>query len=183
MKESATFLRDQVALNGFHSVEVILSAVGEKNGIVSLKTASTPYSAGLTSRCLEGPGLGTVEVPMTTLDEFFAEREPPQLIKIDVEGMEGEVLRGAAALLDRHAPAVVFEAVWVERGGTSYAQLLTWLRGLGYEVFALTPRGLKAEPLGAKEPGSMNVLAARPRLHELALSSLRGRRFPRNQAE
>lgn len=32
------------------------------------------------------------------------------LVKIDVEGMEPEVLRGARALVERHSPVIIFEA-------------------------------------------------------------------------
>jgi FkbM family methyltransferase len=40
-----------------------------------------------------------VVVNATTLDEYFRDKEPPDLLWIDVEGAELQVLRGAAAVL------------------------------------------------------------------------------------
>jgi hypothetical protein len=51
-----------------------------------------------------------ISVPAITLDAFIATSSPPpHLIKIDLEGGEGEVLRGAANLLRTHRPALILE--------------------------------------------------------------------------
>ncbi len=46
-------------------------------------------------------------VPVVTIDEICP--GPVTLIKIDVEGNEAAVVRGAAATIDRYSPVVVFE--------------------------------------------------------------------------
>jgi FkbM family methyltransferase len=53
---------------------------------------------------LTGPA---ATVPTVTLDEISP--GPVALIKIDVEGHEEAVVRGAAGLIERHGPAVVYE--------------------------------------------------------------------------
>jgi hypothetical protein len=53
------------------------------------------------------------------------------LIKIDVEGMEGEVLAGAAATIARHRPVLYVEN---DRRAKS-AALITQILSLGYELF------------------------------------------------
>jgi FkbM family methyltransferase len=51
-----------------------------------------------------------VRVPVITLDAFVAAGgPPPQVIKVDVEGGEWEVLRGAESLLRKHQPALIVE--------------------------------------------------------------------------
>ncbi|OGX38617.1 MAG: hypothetical protein A3C53_04135 [Omnitrophica WOR_2 bacterium RIFCSPHIGHO2_02_FULL_68_15] len=51
-------------------------------------------------------------VPVTTLDACLAGHEcaAPLLIKIDVEGHEAAVLRGASETLARYRPWVIFES-------------------------------------------------------------------------
>ena len=52
----------------------------------------------------------TMTVQTTSLDDLATTQEPPDLIKIDVEGAELSVLRGARALLREREPVVLFEA-------------------------------------------------------------------------
>ncbi|MCZ4499607.1 MAG: methyltransferase FkbM family [Marmoricola sp.] len=51
------------------------------------------------------------EVRLTTLDQLVAETGLPRVdfIKLDVDGFEGRVLRGAEHVLDTWRPAIVFE--------------------------------------------------------------------------
>jgi hypothetical protein len=43
------------------------------------------------------------------LDDYARDHRPPTLLKVDVEGAEGEVLRGATRLLREHRPHVLVE--------------------------------------------------------------------------
>jgi FkbM family methyltransferase len=53
---------------------------------------------------------GTREVEAVTLDdELSGEDRPVSLLKVDVEGFEDHVLRGAAQTLARHRPVIVIE--------------------------------------------------------------------------
>ncbi len=50
-----------------------------------------------------------IDVPVEDLDSSLPEDYVPALIKIDVEGAELEVLRGAMQTISRHKPVVIFE--------------------------------------------------------------------------
>ena len=85
---------------------------------------------------------GGRRVPMSSLDAVFAEQEtkaPIRALKIDVEGAELHVLRGARRLLERHRPLVVCELVEesLRELGGSCADAVALLRSLGYEVVDL----------------------------------------------
>jgi FkbM family methyltransferase len=74
-------------------------------------------------------------VPLFSLDEIMAHIECPRvsLIKIDVEGGELGVLRGAAATLATHRPAILCEIDNREgRFGVGKDDLADFLRGFGY---------------------------------------------------
>jgi hypothetical protein len=69
------------------------------------------------------------DVPVLRLDDFsFPALE---LLKIDVEGMEIEVIDGAAATLARHRPIIYTENDRPDRS----AALITRLTGMNYELY------------------------------------------------
>lgn len=93
----------------------------------------------------------TVLVPAVSLDDFLRTGQPaPDVIKIDVEGGECEVLKGAAALLCRVKPALICEVHRAEA-----AEWMTdWLAWKGYALEwhvpdELYPRVLLAQAGGA----------------------------------
>lgn len=180
---AAAVLARNAEVNGFTQVEVNACAVGAETGTVELHLMA--LHTGRSSRYALPEG-ERIEVPLVTLDAHLAGRPTPRLVKIDVEGMEFEVFRGARELLRRaDAPLLVFEAVteFFEAAGGSYAEVLRYLAEQGYAAHALTSRGLRREAAGAARPGSLNVLAAKDRhpQHEAVLARLARTRFPANQ--
>jgi FkbM family methyltransferase len=79
---------------------------------------------------------GFAAVPRHSLDGLLAAADPqrPRLLKIDVEGFELSVLRGAAGVLRRLRPAILLSAhpQFHARLGTSPEALHAYLREAGY---------------------------------------------------
>jgi FkbM family methyltransferase len=77
-----------------------------------------------------------VEVPLVSLDRNAEVQSLQQidLIKIDVEGGELDVLRGASQTLSRHLPLIYCEAYqkWQAAFGYRPADLIAFARSLGY---------------------------------------------------
>lgn len=86
-------LKRNVQINNLDNVEVVNKAVGSAKKLVKMSGKSN--SRVVNSR-EEGKGF---EVEAIRLDDFFENQERPELIKIDVEGFESEVLKGASRLL------------------------------------------------------------------------------------
>ncbi len=84
-----------------------------------------------------------IEVPVVLLDDYFSGKtDRIDFIKIDVEGMEFEVLSGARRLLEAHRPTIFyetlmdFEAYRKEKVRQRAADLLL---GLGYRLYRVIP--------------------------------------------
>jgi len=73
-------------------------------------------------------------VPVLTIDEVCP--GPVALIKIDVEGHEAAVVRGAAATIDRYSPAVIFEYAPEFLHDASQSPF-GWLADRGYELLRI----------------------------------------------
>ncbi len=98
------------------------AAVGRHAGTVALRlnldnpTVSTTSDAFIAA-ARGAPGwegqqwTRTIEVPMTTLDALVARHGRPRFIKIDVEGLESEVLAGLSSAV----PALSFEFTTIQR--------------------------------------------------------------------
>jgi FkbM family methyltransferase len=75
-----------------------------------------------------------VSVPLDTLDHLCAGLSRVTLLKIDVEGHELQVLRGARSTISRHRPWICFELLeqLVRTGAVSVADLSAVFRELDY---------------------------------------------------
>lgn len=141
---SAARARAMAAAN----VRVIETAIGDRVGTAKLRAASDSMLC-----ALAGDG---DDVPITTLDELGVEAD---VIKIDTEGHELAVLRGARELLARTDPALLVE---LHPAQASPADVYAELRAQGFTVFDLRPEGteLVVEPL-RDAPATNHVLARR----------------------
>lgn len=80
---------------------------------------------------------GAIPVTLTTMDAFCRAQDVlPTVVKIDVEGAEGEVLAGMAALLERHRPREMFMEIHNKGGEDKMPDgslIDDWLGERGYE--------------------------------------------------
>lgn len=85
-----------------------------------------------------------VKVHCTTLDDYCSSFSRLDVLKMDVEGAELRVLRGAERLLRRLRPMIIFEAheKGATRFGSSAAELKKWLIAHQYSLSRLTESGL-----------------------------------------
>lgn len=95
----------------FPGVEVHEVALADAEGEVEFHHVTTnPSYSGLRARELDGPEeVEVIRVRTARLDDVVDPELPVRLLKVDVEGGELGVLRGAPRLLARRRPVTVFE--------------------------------------------------------------------------
>jgi FkbM family methyltransferase len=133
--EVAARLRENIALNNFHWVEAVEAAVTDKSGPVNLYAASGTDSEE-NSLSAMGETTAVYSVKGVTIDDYFAARPPGRidLIKIDAEGAEPTVLRGAAGMIRRDYPDLLMEVnpLLLKAAESSPDEVLDILSGFGY---------------------------------------------------
>lgn len=135
-------LEAQLALNRLRNVFAYRAALGQegKRLWLPLIDDATPNNfGGIALAQTETPGAEAVDVD--TLDERFAKADRCALLKIDVEGMEEEVLRGGMALIKRTRPLLYVENDRVEKS----AALIALIQAFGYRLWWHIPRLFSAE--------------------------------------
>lgn len=137
LPENAAIASYNARINRLENVQIVAKAVGAKAGAVDIGTTS----AGIRVERLAQPELITVQ--MLSLDEFFEDCYP-DLLKIDVEGYELEVLKGAKHCLARRPSiALEFHCFKYEHPRAEVQQILDLLPTEGYE-FMLAPEAGEA---------------------------------------
>jgi len=139
--ENAARLRAHVDRNGFqHNVQVVQAAVFSGTGTSTTFRRGLPRSQGGLCWSKHLPVLASGEVimvPALRLDNFVAAGGPaPDVIKIDVEGAESEVLKGASRILERDRPALIIEV----HTAAEHDRVSRILSALDYQVRWETPR-------------------------------------------
>ncbi|MHB1557199.1 MAG: FkbM family methyltransferase [Isosphaeraceae bacterium] len=127
-------------------------------------------------RAQSGAAIASYSARFTSLDSFLLTSgiKPPVFMKIDVEGAELFVLRGANELLsDGPYPLMLIEvfAPWEKAFGYRPWQPLSWLMERGYRFLFACPNGLvehlptEASPFPPEYEMGYNLLAYRPDSH------------------
>ena len=117
-----------LALNGLEQVEPHWAGMGDADGFISVPRLDSTRPQNFGGLSIGGPQPGE-SVRLVRLDSL--DLPACHLLKVDVEGMELDVLRGAADTIRRHAPVIYAEN---DRDDRSPA-LIEHLQTLGYRCF------------------------------------------------
>jgi FkbM family methyltransferase len=108
---TCSLLRNNISAARLHNIEVVNLGLGAQAEEVTLTFATNNRSGGFVSdqvRPLHGHT--TENIQIARLDDVYQEfSDNINFIKIDVEGYEGEVIKGMAEVLKRFQPIVVLE--------------------------------------------------------------------------
>lgn len=150
---NADLLERSIAENRFEGrVLCRRAAVGATAGTATLTFADETLNTGgaylLPDATAPLAGNRTRIVPLVALDQLEM-RRPIALIKMDVEGAEPQVVRGAARILAEDRPVILSELhrVQLERAsGTTPEEVLALMRGQGYRAEDLAGNHITRPP-------------------------------------
>lgn len=132
-----SFLKDNISINHIESlVSPFQIAIGAQSSTINF---TTKYDT--RNHVAKEGEIELSEVSISTLDELLEGKEQPILLKIDVEGFESEVIKGAEKTLNNES----LKAIIIELNGLSsrYNQdqnvIHNTLLGLGFKPYEYNP--------------------------------------------
>ena len=137
--QNQSMLLLNIATNGLAHVEVWPFALSDRKEILAYSRLAS-NGAVAPSAGLQSLATGDL-VQAIPMDELLAGYPRVDVIKIDVEGAEGRVLRGAERVIRRFQPTIFFEftpSALKEVSGMTGDELLAFLEDLGYSFTVLT---------------------------------------------
>jgi FkbM family methyltransferase len=153
--EPIPWLYDSLQKRFGRQATIYKMALGDKAGEAEFFVfRDRPAVSGLKKRPLpENHAIEKINVEVETLDHVIPEDIPIHLIKIDVEGAEMLVLKGAKNILTRHKPLVLFEC---GIGGTDIYEttpenVFDFFHNIGFSLSLLDYYLSGKKPLGREE--------------------------------
>jgi FkbM family methyltransferase len=160
-----------IQLNNLKNAKCVSCLLGAQDGIGTLYLTSHSIHASIVPR---ESHYDEIELPMRTIDSLSNEGaiKDPDVIKIDVEGSEMNVFKGAIKTFSRSSPSIIFEADEnMKRAGVDPNVLLALIRSFGqYKLFEISVSGALMPVADLGTYGNFLALAER---HQDRLPKLR----------
>jgi FkbM family methyltransferase len=153
-----------VALNPFANVTVLPLAVGAGPGELTFAWGSDPIatSADDDIRAEMGADVRTFRARVTSVDDEIEARAlpGPDFVKIDVEGLELDVLRGMRLTLSERAPEIFVElhGAGLERKTANSAAVTELLLGAGYRLLHVETGAAVPDPASSPPAGHLSAV-------------------------
>lgn len=116
--------------------------VGNVNGILNFTIHDRDDSCtfSYTKEEAKEQGLRQEEIPIVRLEDFIKEKQlkRPNILKIDAEGLDLQVLRGAESLLKDCEVIMVEVAIVNKRIDNTALKMLSFMDEYGYKIFDIT---------------------------------------------
>lgn len=130
MPKLNTIIKDSAVYNKFDKLTLYNTAVGSKAGKVQMVDNDN-------SSVLSGASVTDgITIEVTTLDTELKSINKIDFIKIDVEGFEWEVLKGAVDTIQKHKPALLVELhpIFLKNYGLDFRSVISFLEDHNYKI-------------------------------------------------
>jgi FkbM family methyltransferase len=133
-------LEENIGFNGVQNIEIRKEAVGERSGEIAFEVPD-PNDSLVAGPVLASDPQGLISVRAVSLDDFLFERGlQVDFIKMDVEGAEGAILRGAQRTLGTFHPLMMVELHNMDKQTSRHPDAV-FVEELGYQLRWLGEEG------------------------------------------
>lgn len=135
-RQNIKLLKKNIEINNYNNIVFFKKAVGSKNhsGFLGLSESANQHS--FVNKNL-GPSIPVEEVQIVSLDAFLADKPYPQFIRMDVEGYEGEIIKGMKSILKEKKPLKIFIEFHCPLLDDKGKELLSVLNDAGFIIKAV----------------------------------------------
>lgn len=133
LPENIRELSENLSINGLKNVNIVQKAVSAKDGVEGFTTARQRKQGSLQAK--PSSDANRIDVLVTSLDSFVRSATTPSFVKIDVEGVEGHVIKGASSLIKEYKPLLSIELHSPEQD----VMVGSLLSEAGYSLFEFNP--------------------------------------------
>jgi FkbM family methyltransferase len=135
----AGYLRDACAAARLHNVVVEAAGVSDHRGTAVLSVIDSgthSHGASFEAALAERERCRVIDVPTVALDDYFG-GQPAHIgaIKIDAEGHELAVLKGAAGIIAAHRPTILCESEDRHKAGGTVAAVIAFMAAQNYSAY------------------------------------------------
>ncbi|MBD3264114.1 MAG: FkbM family methyltransferase [Candidatus Omnitrophica bacterium] len=151
-EDNFELLRKNIELNDYGNVIAVRKAVGNRTGQTRLYMHSKGVSHSIYSA---EDKKRYAEVDILRLDEYFKDStEGVDFVKIDAEGAEYDVLRGAENLLNVNPyikMVVEYSPFMLKKAGTDHRDFLKFLKSLGFRLYDINEKKERVEATSVED--------------------------------
>ena len=135
LPRNCDILKDHLNLNRLSNIKLVEGCVSDHEGEIEFSDHPNPVVNTYLSRSPVFAGSKKITVPCHSLDALIGSLSipPADIIKIDVEGAEYDVLKGAAELLHKYRPVILLALHDNHNPGVS-SRCIEFLRSQNYRV-------------------------------------------------
>ena len=155
-------------LNNFKNIQLETVAVSDKNGFSRFWTGNKDMLGSLVKKHIQtysDTSVKAVKIKTITLDSFYKTKKLKKIdmIKIDVEGSDLDVLKGAKNILRTQSPYLLVEVFGLSAGVDSNRknEILEYLSKFGYKSYQFVANGVKEYDKNQQDPQLINVFFAK----------------------
>jgi FkbM family methyltransferase len=138
--EVSKISKQMIDLNHFKNYKIEQSGLSDTVGELSFYISSSAYMSSFDKEhAAKDKIVAEIKIPVTTINLYLKANPQfqPKIVKIDVEGFEINVLRGASEMLENYMPALLIEILDTTDNRKS---ILDYLASYNYEAFYLFNR-------------------------------------------